>query len=59
MSNELDPNRDNEEAPVSNVANDEAITGRSNDDEEGFEDADDVDADEDADVDADEAGIED
>ena len=35
------PNRDNEEAPVKNVTNEEAITGRSDDDEnEFFESAD-------------------
>ena len=57
MDNELDPNRNNEEAPVNDVTNDEAITGRSND-EEDFEDADDMDEDDVDDVDADEAGTE-
>ncbi len=57
MDNELDPKRDNEEAPVNDVANDEAITGRSND-EETFEDADDVDEDDVDDIDVDEAGTE-
>ena len=55
MNNELDPNRDKEEAADTN---EEAITGRS-DDEEEFEDADDIDEEDDVDdVDADEAGIE-
>ena len=47
MDNEFDPNRDNEEA----------ITGRSND-EDDFDDGDDMDEDDVDDVDADEAGTE-
>jgi len=57
MDNERNPNRDNEEAPVKNVTNEEAITGRS-DDENEFEDADDIDEDDVDDLDADEAGVE-
>ena len=54
----LNPNHDNEEAaPVKNVTNEEAITGRS-DDENEFEDADDIDEDDVDDLDADEAGVE-
>jgi len=52
MDNELDPKRENEEAIDTN---EEAVTGRS-DDEEEFEDAEDVD--EEDDVEADESGVE-